>query len=451
MTNNENNNKISRRKALSLLGLGAVITQFPIGCTGLRSEEDSSEGEPTHYKKIAEISKMIESRQITSVELTQAILDRIAVVDKSLNSYITVMRQSALETARESDAELAAGNYRGPLHGVPVAVKDLLYTVNAPTTGGHAFRRDSIPSYNATVVNRLKDAGAVLLGKLNLTEGTMAGYHKDFNIPVNPWGPYEPGESSSGPGVATAAGLCFGSIGTDTGGSIRLPALVNGIVGLKPTYGLVSRHGVLPLAESMDHVGPMTRSVEDAAIMLGAIADYDPKDSTSLNVDIPDKTGPGATRYATLGIRELSNLCQYCAAGSGFRDGRDGPCRAYLVVRMARPAVCSVDGNCEYGKSRADRKSYRRPFCRSVLPAFDRKRYRKRSHPLRHSDHVSCSADFPDGNRRGSDENEAAHPGLASGGHFPFADHLGFSAGSSGGTSDRLAIPDDKNSAGRCR
>jgi amidase len=287
MRNNENHRKLSRRKALGLLGLGAAVIQFPIVCTGGQTEA-SLEGKQLHYKTIAEISKMIKSRQISCVELTQSILDRIAIVDKRLNSYITVMRQSALETANELDAELEAGKYRGPLHGVPVAVKDLLYTTNAPTTGGHAFRLDFIPSYDATVVNRLKDAGAVLLGKLNLTEGAMSGYHADFKIPVNPWGPYEPGESSSGPGVATAAGLCFGSIGTDTGGSIRLPALVNGIVGLKPTYGLVSRHGVLPLAESMDHIGPMTRSVEDAALMLEAIAGYDPKDSTSLNVEIPD-------------------------------------------------------------------------------------------------------------------------------------------------------------------
>jgi len=288
MSNSENHSKISRRRALSLLGLGAVISQFPVGGTGRQAKADPLEGEPIHYKKIAEISKMIRSRQISSVELTQSILDRIAVVDRRLNSYITVMRQSALETANELDAELESGKYRGPLHGVPVAVKDLLYTTNAPTTGGHAFRLDFIPSYNATVVNRLKDAGAVLLGKLNLTEGAMSGYHADFKIPVNPWGPYEPGESSSGAGVATAAGLCFGSIGTDTGGSIRLPALVNGIVGLKPTYGLVSRYGVLPLAESMDHIGPMTRSVEDAALMLEAIAGFDAKDSTSLNVEIPD-------------------------------------------------------------------------------------------------------------------------------------------------------------------
>jgi len=155
MDNRKSDRKISKRKALNLLGSGAVITQFPVGGTGLN-------GEPIHYKKIAEISKMIKSGQISSVELTQLILDRIAIVYKSFNSYITVMSQSALDAAKKLDAELESGKYRGPLHGVPVAVKDLLYTTNAPTTGGHAFKQDFIPGYNATVVNRLEDAGAVL-------------------------------------------------------------------------------------------------------------------------------------------------------------------------------------------------------------------------------------------------------------------------------------------------
>ena len=288
VANNENHNKISRRKALGLLGLGALAIQLPMACTGRQSRIDSLEPALIHYQTISEISILIKTKQISCVELTQYILDRIAIVDKKLNSYITLLSQSALETAKNLDAELESGKYRGPLHGIPVAVKDLLYTKDAPTTGGHTFRLDFVPSYNATVVNRLKDAGAVLLGKLNLTEGAMSGYHRNFKIPINPWGLYEPGESSSGSGVATAAGLCFGSIGTDTGGSIRLPALVNGIVGLKPTYGLVSRYGVLPLAESMDHIGPMTRSVEDASLILTAIAGHDPSDPTSLDIEVPD-------------------------------------------------------------------------------------------------------------------------------------------------------------------
>jgi len=152
-----------------------------------------------------------------------------------------------------------------------------------------AAYRDFTPGFDATVVARLEEAGAVLLGKLNLTEGAMAGYHPEFAIPVNPWGErLWAGASSSGSGVATAAGLCFGSLGSDTGGSIRFPAMANGIVGLKPTYGRVSRYGVMPLAESLDHVGPMTRRTADAAIMLQAIAGYDANDPTSLSDPVPD-------------------------------------------------------------------------------------------------------------------------------------------------------------------
>ena len=288
MRKNQNQSKVSRRKAIGLLGLGALAIQIPMGCHRRQPRIDSIERASIHYKTISEISKMIKSREISSTELTQLMLNRIATVDQKLNSYLTLFNEAALATAGKLDKELESGKYRGPLHGIPIAVKDLLYTTNAPTTGGHAFKTDFVPTYNATVINKLHEAGAVILGKTNLTEGAMAGYHPHFKIPVNPWGPYEPGESSSGSGVATAAGLCFGSIGTDTGGSIRLPALVNGIVGLKPTYGLVSRNGVLSLAESMDHVGPMTRSVEDAALMLDAIAGHDPSDPTSLDIEVPD-------------------------------------------------------------------------------------------------------------------------------------------------------------------
>jgi amidase len=155
--------------------------------------------------------------------------------------------------------------------------------------GGLKVLRDFVPEFDATVVAKLQAAGAVLIGKLSLTEGAMVGYHRDFEIPVNPWGEaYWAGHSSSGSGVATAAGLCFASLGTDTGGSIRFPATANGLVGLKPSYGRVSRHGVLPLAESLDHVGPMTRSVKDAAIVFEAIAGHDPNDSTSLPVPVPN-------------------------------------------------------------------------------------------------------------------------------------------------------------------
>ena len=279
---------ISRRKVIGLLGLGSLAIVLPFGCSNKQSKLYSGTDEPFYYLTISEISTMIKSREISSVELTQLMLNRIETVDAKLNSFITVMKQSALTSALELDNELASGKYRGPLHGIPIAIKDLLFTTNAPTTGGHAFNLDFLPTYNATVVNRLQDSGAIILGKLNLTEGAMGGYHPDFKIPKNPWGEFWTGISSSGSGVATAAGLCFASIGTDTGGSIRFPSLSNGIVGLKPSFGLVSRYGVLPLSGSLDHVGPMTRSTEDAVIMLEAIAGYDSNDPTTFQVEVPE-------------------------------------------------------------------------------------------------------------------------------------------------------------------
>ena len=232
---------------------------------------------------------MIESKQISPVELTQMMLDRISAVDGRLKSYATVMADRARAAARRAEQELAAGSYRGPLHGIPpIAVKDLCYTKGVRTMGGLGVLADFVPDHDATVVSKLEEAGAIILGKLNLTEGAYLSYHPDFDIPVNPWGEeLWAGVSSSGSGVATAAGLCFASLGTDTGGSIRFPAMANGIVGLKPTYGRVSRYGVLPLAESLDHVGPMARRTGDAAVVFEAIAGSDPHDSTSLPEPVP--------------------------------------------------------------------------------------------------------------------------------------------------------------------
>ncbi len=244
--------------------------------------------EAFHYMSLQEIGRRIASREVSPVELTQGMLERIAKVDARLRSYATVMVEQALTAARAAEQEVRVGRYRGPLHGVPIAVKDLCYTKGTRTMGGTPVLKDFVPDVEATVVSKLHNAGAVLLGKLNLTEGAMAGYHPDFDVPLNPWAASRwPGLSSSGSGVATAAGLCFGAIGTDTGGSIRLPSSACGVVGLKPTYGRVSRFGILALAESLDHVGPMARQVGDAAILFDAIAGSDPKDPTSLREPAP--------------------------------------------------------------------------------------------------------------------------------------------------------------------
>ena len=244
---------------------------------------------PLHYQTITDVAARIRSREISPVELTQALLDRIAALDGELKSYVTVMAEPAMAAARTAEAEIAAGQYKGALHGVPIAVKDLCFTTGVATMGGLQALRDFVPDFDGTVVRRLSDAGAVILGKLNLTEGAMAGYNPSFDIPVNPWGADRwAGASSSGSGVATAAGLCYGSLGSDTGGSIRYPAAACGTVGIKPTWGRVSRYGVLALAESLDHVGPMTRSAADAGIMLQALAGHDPNDPTSLHAPVPD-------------------------------------------------------------------------------------------------------------------------------------------------------------------
>ena len=275
---------MSRRSALALLGASAFV---PLSaCSGpapLPSPSAAGAGEAFHYMGLQEVARLIASGDVSPVELTQRMLDRIAKVDATLKSYATMMAEQALAAARAAEQEIRAGKYRGPLHGVPIAVKDLCYSSGVRTMGGTPVLKDFVPDFDATVLSRLYEAGAVVLGKLNLTEGAMAGYHPDFDIPVNPWDASRwAGVSSSGSGVAVAAGLCFAAIGTDTGGSIRFPSSANGVVGLKPTYGRVSRFGVLPLAESLDHVGPMARRVADVAIMFDAIAGFDPKDSTSL-------------------------------------------------------------------------------------------------------------------------------------------------------------------------
>ena len=245
--------------------------------------------ESIQYANISSVASLLKSKEISPVELTEFMLNRIESVDAGLNSYAYVCADLAIGAALKAEQEIVAGNYKGPLHGVPIAVKDLFYTKNVPTSGGLKVRRNFVPDFNATVVDKLLDAGAILLGKLNLTEGALSGYNPDFDIPINPWGSdLWAGVSSSGSGVATAAGLCFASLGTDTGGSIRYPSMANGTVGLKPTYGRVSRYGVMELAASLDHIGPMTRSVKDAAIVFDAIAGPDKKDSTSFKQEIPN-------------------------------------------------------------------------------------------------------------------------------------------------------------------
>lgn len=269
---------IERRTVLG--GIGAVVAS---------NAQTRPSASGLHYDSLLEVADRIRRKEVSPVELAHSQLDRIDQLDPKLNAYQLVLRERAMARARQAEAEITAGNYRGPLHGVPIAVKDLLFVKGVATKGGCKALASFVPDYDATVVRRLESAGAIILGKLNLNEGAMAGYHRDFAVPRNPWDANRtPGLSSSGSGVATAAGIAYGTIGTDTGGSIRYPSSANGVVGLKPTYGRVSRRGVLGLAPSLDHVGPMSRRVADAAAMLSAMAGEDPDDPTSLSAAVPD-------------------------------------------------------------------------------------------------------------------------------------------------------------------
>jgi len=241
------------------------------------------------YATLTETAEAIRARKLSPVELTQAMLERIAAVDSTLYAYARVTPELAMAQARQAESEIAAGHYRGPLHGIPIAHKDICDTAGIATAAGMPLRSLHVPQEDATVVARLAAAGAVTLGKLQLTEGAFAKHHPKIVPPRNPWNAdYYAGASSSGSGVAVAAGLCFGATASDTGGSIRYPAAANGIVGLKPTWGRVSRAGVFPLAPSLDHIGVLARSAADTGLLLSAMAGLDPKDPTSVAAPIPD-------------------------------------------------------------------------------------------------------------------------------------------------------------------
>lgn len=233
---------------------------------------------------IAELSAIIAKREASVAEVVDAFCDRIARVDPIVRAYITVTEAEARRDAVRLDRELASGSSRGPLHGIPIALKDLFDTAGIRTTGNSRLFEHRVPARDATAVAKLRDAGAVLLGKLKLHEFAIAPAMRDDHFPParNPWElDHVPGGSSSGSAVALAAGLCAGSLGSDTGGSIRTPSSMVGVVGLKPTYGLVSRHGILHLSWSLDHVGPMANTVRDAALLLNAVAGPDPLDPAS--------------------------------------------------------------------------------------------------------------------------------------------------------------------------
>jgi aspartyl-tRNA(Asn)/glutamyl-tRNA(Gln) amidotransferase subunit A len=244
--------------------------------------------------KISELAPRLRRREISPVEITRDCLNAIAQLNPSLNAFITVMADSALEEARTAEAQIGRGEWRGPLHGIPIALKDLIDTAGVRTTAASALYKDRVPEQDAEVVRRLRAAGVVIVGKNNLHEcayggSSLVSYFGDVHNPCDPQ--RIAGGSSGGSAAGIVAGMACAAIGTDTAGSVREPAALCGCVGLKPTYGRVSIRGVIPLSSSLDHIGPLTRGVRDAAIVLQAIAGYDPMDSTSSNVPISDFLG----------------------------------------------------------------------------------------------------------------------------------------------------------------
>jgi len=276
---------------------------------------------------------------VSPVELVKTYLDRIERWDGTLHAYVTVSRESALEQAKEAEAAVMRGGQLGALHGIPIAVKDQFLTKGIRTTNGTRTLSDFVPDEDATAVTRLRDAGAILLGKLNMPEGGMLGTRDwPFGQPRNPWNvEHDAGASSTGGGIAAAAALCAAALGEDTGGSIRNPASYNGVVGVRPTWGRVSRHGIMPLVWSMDTAGPMTRTVADAALILRTIAGHDPKDEFTARLPVPDYPAAldGEVRGLRVGvIRELSE--------SGFLERETGESVRAAAAALRRMLAASL-------------------------------------------------------------------------------------------------------------
>jgi len=305
---------MNRRDLLQFAVSGATVLanggrsmamDTPVGADPARTDKtpERSGTSELHRLDAYQAAAMIRSGELSPVALTVAMLDRIAKIDPDYESYAYVTTALAMEQAQRAEQEIRRGINRGPLHGVPVAVKDLCDTVGIPSAAGFSFLKDRRPQENATVVDRLAASGAVLLGKLRTTEGAFSVHHDGKSAPRNPWrGDHWAGHSSSGSGVATALGLAFAAIGTDTGGSIRYPASANGVVGIKPSWGRVSRHGVFPMAPSLDHVGALGRSVTDVALMLEIIAGRDERDATSSPRPVPSYRDGLAAKPAGLRI-----------------------------------------------------------------------------------------------------------------------------------------------------
>ncbi len=287
---------ISRRRLLAIAGSSAAGLALAAACGG-GTDSNGPKATPSatrsdlYLLSLEDAAKLVAAKQVSPVELTQAALARIEQLQPKLNAFITITGEQALAQARAAEAEIAGGNYRGTLHGIPIAHKDLFDTRDVRTTSGSEIYADRVPDRDATVVTRLADAGAISLGKLNMWEfaAAIAGVNEHWKTVRNPWNQDQlTGGTSAGSGAATAAGLVFAATGTDTGGSIRSPASFCGVVGIKPTYGRVSTLGMFPPSQTLDHAGPLARSVRDAAVVLQALAGFDPLDGTTSNRPVPN-------------------------------------------------------------------------------------------------------------------------------------------------------------------
>jgi aspartyl-tRNA(Asn)/glutamyl-tRNA(Gln) amidotransferase subunit A len=300
--------KISRRELLEGVALGSVTAFLgPLGCS-VSDRPKITEVKDIWALDLAEAAAKIRARELSPVEVTQACLDRISEVDGKLNSFITVVAESALEQARAAEAAISRGEWLGPVHGIPIALKDNIDTAGIKTTAASAVFADRVPQKDAAVVTKLKSAGAVILGKLNMHEfaGGTTSAISNYGPVRNPWNlEHIAGGSSGGNGAAVAAGLCFGSVGTDTGGSIRIPAACCGIVGLKPTYDVVDTEGLVYVSRSFDHIGPMCRTVTDTALMFQAMTDHPA-------AHVSDAASPRLTASLRVGL--LPSKVPYCDA-----------------------------------------------------------------------------------------------------------------------------------------
>lgn len=343
------------------------------------------------HASVTEVAPLLRAREVSPVELARRSLERIAQRDPELNAFQLVLADEALAAAREAEREIRRGGYRGPLHGVPVAVKDLLAMAGTPTTAGSRVFGDWTPSYDAGAVERLEAAGAVIVGKTRLSELAYSpgSNNAHYGPTRNPWNPeHDSGGSSSGSGAAVADGLAYAALGTDTGGSIRIPAAQCGIVGLKPTYGRTSLHGAVPLSWSLDHLGPLTRTVADAALLLGVLAGHDARDARTrpgteylagaaaldagvqgLRVGVLDEDGTGAALGTPEALDAWRAGLKTLERGGAVLVETSLPEMADLVMLLG--AVLRVEAAAYHGQRLRERLDDFGPFPRQrLLAAF---------------------------------------------------------------------------------